>query len=198
MSAITCLVYRNRNMAKTQPAARAANARSSKKLVRVQVHLDPRQHRELMRIRDRLGLRSTTEVLRAVINMATGESAGPVANLKQSSPRDLMAAIVRMWLGDAPAHLVRPQMEELAQLSVADLDYLLEHSTRLRDSEIDPRFEGPKRMILERLKRRREVALAIQNAESEGLYEAAEHMTSEVPDADGEPVSHARRRALGV
>lgn len=99
--------------------------------------------------------------------------------------RQLAWLITDNWLGSAPAHLRDPQTAELEQLPVDSLIAIFaanpnqpsRRSELLRKARVDPK-------IIERLKKRRKVALAIREAEEEGLYEAAEHATSEVGLSD--------------
>jgi hypothetical protein len=99
--------------------------------------------------------------------------------------RQLAWLITDNWLGSAPAHLREPQTAELERLPVESLIAIFaanpnqpsRRSDILRKAGVDPK-------IVERLKKRRKVALAIREAEEEGLYEAAEHATSEVGLSD--------------
>ena len=102
--------------------------------------------------------------------------------------RQLAWLITEQWLGAAPAHLWTPQMAELERLDLKGLFALFSaNPTQLATTALVD--EGVDETIVERLKKRRRVARAIQEAEEDGLYEIAEHATSEVDldeaDSDG-------------
>ena len=90
--------------------------------------------------------------------------------------------IVENLLEGAPKHIRNPQLEELTHLSKDDLLLL----TRVEKLPLDASTEGMLKehlsdlRILDRLLKRHQIAAAIASAQKEGLYEAAEDMTSRV------------------
>lgn len=90
--------------------------------------------------------------------------------------------IVENLLGDAPRHIRNPQIEELTSASKDDLLQL----ARVEKLPLDRRTEGALRKsldnikVLDRLLKRHQIASAIASAQKEGLYEAAEDLTSRI------------------
>ena len=102
--------------------------------------------------------------------------------------RKLAFLIVDQFLGDAPLHLRKPQIEELSALPKDDL-VLLVNVDRLpmakaRQAELEKKLSKPE--VLRRLLRRSEIARAISRAREDGLYDAAEHLASSIADAGDE------------
>ena len=90
--------------------------------------------------------------------------------------------IVENLLGGAPLHIRRPQVDELQNASKDDLLLL----ARVEDLPLGQRSERELRKklsdakLLDRLLKRHKIASAIASAQKEGLYEAAEDLTSRV------------------
>ena len=101
-------------------------------------------------------------------------------NLGEGSRKGIMAwAVTDEWLGKAPAHLREPQYLELQRLPTkALLALFMANPGRLSTEFLNKSGVDPQ--TLHRLRKRQAVAKAIQDAEKEGLYDAAEHSTSEV------------------
>lgn len=89
----------------------------------------------------------------------------------------LLNIAVRHWLGaDAPEHIVAPQLKELAGLSIKQYVALIEADpSRLSDDD-EQHLEIPENQ-LQRLKKRRQIALVIAQAKHDDLYELNEHHT---------------------
>jgi len=90
--------------------------------------------------------------------------------------------VVENLLGDAPRHIRSPQIEELTLASKDDL-LLLARMEKLpldRRVERDLRKNLGDRQVLDRLLKRHQIARVIASAQKEGLYEAAEDLTSRV------------------
>ena len=99
---------------------------------------------------------------------------------KEDSRKGILAwSVTDRWLGQAPSHLREPQFEELQRLPTkALLALFMANPSRLSPESLNKAGVDPE--TLQRLRKRQAVAKAIQDAENEGLYDAAEHATSEV------------------
>ena len=90
--------------------------------------------------------------------------------------------IAEKLFGEAPLHLKRPQVDELAKLSLKQLVLI----ARITGFPIDPALREKivtalkGENIIKRMERRSRFAKVISDAERDGLYEAAEHATGEV------------------
>jgi hypothetical protein len=102
--------------------------------------------------------------------------------------RRLAFLIADQLLGDAPLHLRRSEIEELAVLPKHDLVLLLDMDrlpmAKARQAELERKLTRPE--ALRRLLRRCEIARTIKQAREDGLYDAAEHLTSSTADAGDE------------
>lgn len=96
--------------------------------------------------------------------------------------------VTDQWLGSAPSHLREPQIEELRQLPREALVALFMSSPDHLSPEVAKRGADP--VAIARLRKRRALARAIEEAEREQLYDIAEHATSEV---DLDPTGPNRR-----
>jgi hypothetical protein len=100
--------------------------------------------------------------------------------------------VVENLLGDAPRHIRSPQIEELTSASKDDLLQL----ARVEKLPLDRRAEDGLRKsldnvkVLDRLLKRHQIASAIASAQKEGLYEAADDLTSRV-DLETEDTTQA-------
>ncbi len=100
--------------------------------------------------------------------------------------------VVENLLDGAPKHIRNPQIEELIRLSKDDLLLL----TRVEKLPLAPNTKGMLKKnlsdvkILDRLLKRHQIARAIASAQEEGLYEAAEDLTSRV-DLETEDTTQA-------
>lgn len=94
----------------------------------------------------------------------------------------LAFAIVENLLGAAPVHIRNPQVEELLGASKDDLLLLVrvEELPLGQRSERELRKKLSDTRLLDRLLKRHKIARAIASAQEEGLYEAAEDLTSRV------------------
>ncbi|MDD5307035.1 MAG: hypothetical protein PHU25_06910 [Deltaproteobacteria bacterium] len=90
--------------------------------------------------------------------------------------------IVENLLGDAPLHIRNPQLAELTQLDKDDLLLLagIEKLPLGKAQEKELRESLTESKVLDRLIKRHQIAGAIASAQKEGLYEAAEHLTSSI------------------
>ncbi|MFO8070629.1 MAG: hypothetical protein R6V85_02030 [Polyangia bacterium] len=90
--------------------------------------------------------------------------------------------VVENLLDGAPRHIRNPQIEELAHASKDDLLLLarVEELPLGQRSERELRKKLSDSRLLDRLLKRHQIARAIASAQKEGLYEAAEDLTSRV------------------
>jgi hypothetical protein len=90
--------------------------------------------------------------------------------------------IVENLLKGAPLHSRNPQIKELASSKMEDLILLLQIDrlplNKAKMKALESQLEDSD--ILSRLLKRRKIADAINKAEEEGLYEAAEHFAGQV------------------
>ncbi len=93
---------------------------------------------------------------------------------------DQLACIIsERLLKDAPMHILRPQIEELARLEREELFALMDIDKFPLPREVRKRvlakLKNPE--ILKRLEKRRKIVDSILAAKRDGLYEASEHAT---------------------
>jgi hypothetical protein len=87
--------------------------------------------------------------------------------------------ITEKLYGGAPRHLTQPQISELEKLSLNQLIMLAEIDQFPIPEQLRAKLisELGSEEILKRMEKRWRIASAVQDAESKGLYEAAEHAT---------------------
>jgi hypothetical protein len=103
--------------------------------------------------------------------------------LSQKKNSEMAFLIVNRLLRNAPLHLISPTVKELSHLRKEDLTLLFWSIDKLplrkkEAEEIRTTMRNPE--VLDRLLKRFEIAQAIISAQEEGLYESAEHMTSQI------------------
>jgi hypothetical protein len=110
-----------------------------------------------------------------LISLAAGRILDAVYNV--DVPEVLRNLCINRWLGIlAPDHLKRPQQRELEALSphqlmtllVTDADKLFAEGAEVPGIDAD---------VVDRLRKRRHLAVEIAKSQAEGLYEANEHLT---------------------
>jgi len=107
--------------------------------------------------------------------------------------------LVDALFGDAPMHLRKPQLDELAGLPRQDLLTLLTIEelplSGPQQAALERRLQKPE--ALRRLCRRFEIARTIRDASREGLYDVSEHLADEAVTDVHERATYGKRRASG-
>ena len=89
--------------------------------------------------------------------------------------------IAENLLAEASLHIRNPQIEELSKLGMDDLVLLLQIKklplSKAKEKALKSQLKKP--AALERLLKRHRIARAIDKAKKEGLYESAEHFSSQ-------------------
>jgi len=132
---------------------------------------DPNRVFELDRYDTPSALLLSYDVYKPIVQaLQTGDLVPILANL-----------LANKWLGvkNVPAHISKPQIDELESMGLAQLLVLFQELPCDSINELQCKNTLDER-LMNRLVHRRQIAKAISDAEEEGLYEASEHLSGSV------------------
>lgn len=95
-----------------------------------------------------------------------------------SPAENISMTLAKMFLGDAPDHMIESQAKEFKKLSPRHLQAFAEISSfpiPRKKREVLIKVVG--KDVVERLEKRKKIADSIKKAEEEGAYEIEEHKT---------------------